>query len=83
MPQITVPTVCFLSFQSTDLLLPLSLFVELLLPLGLLLPLHLAHKLWRAILNEIAHVVDTSPLGQAIRNVHDTLTIEHVASVSN
>ena len=54
--------------------------VELLLSLGLTLSLVLADKVWWAVLDKIAGVVETRPLGQTIRNVHDTLAIEHVAS---
>jgi hypothetical protein len=56
-------------------------FVKSLLSLGLTLSLVLADKLWGAVLDELALVVETGPLGKTIRNVHDTLTVEHVASV--
>jgi hypothetical protein len=55
-------------------------FVELLLSLGLTLSLVLANKLWRAVLNELTLVVEAGPLGETVRDVHNTLTVEHVAS---
>jgi hypothetical protein len=55
-------------------------FVESLLSLGLTLSLVLTNKLWGAVLDELALVVETGPLGKTIRDVHDTLTVEHVAS---
>jgi len=55
-------------------------FVELLLSLGLTLSLVLANKLWRAVLNELTLVVEACPLGETVRDVHNTLTVEHVAS---
>jgi hypothetical protein len=55
-------------------------FVESLLSLGLTLSLVLTDKLWGAVLDELALVVETSPLGETVRDVHDTLTVEHVAS---
>lgn len=54
--------------------------VELLLSLGLTLSLVLADKVWGAVLNQVASVVETRPLGKTIGNVHDTLAVEHVAS---
>lgn len=54
--------------------------VELLLSLSLTLSLVLADKVWGAVLDEIARVVEARPLGKTIRNVHDTLAVEHVAS---
>jgi hypothetical protein len=55
-------------------------FVESLLSLGLTLSLVLADKLWGAVLDEVAAVVETRPLGETVRDVHDTLAVEHVAS---
>jgi hypothetical protein len=55
-------------------------FVESLLSLGLTLSLVLADELWGAVLDEITLVVETGPLGKTVRDVHDTLTVEHVAS---
>jgi hypothetical protein len=55
-------------------------FVESLLSLGLALSLVLADKLWGAVLDEVAAVVETRPLGETVRDVHDTLAVEHVAS---
>lgn len=55
-------------------------FVESLLSLGLTLSLVLADELWGAVLDEVAAVVETRPLGETVRDVHDTLAIEHVAS---
>ena len=55
-------------------------FVESLLSLLLTLSLVLADKLWGAVLDEVAAVVETGPLGETVRNVHDTLAVEHVAS---
>jgi hypothetical protein len=55
-------------------------FVESLLSLGLTLSLVLADKLWGAVLDEIALVVKTGPLGETVRDIHDTLAVEHVAS---
>jgi hypothetical protein len=55
-------------------------FVESLLSLGLTLSLVLTDKLWGAVLDELALVVETGPLGKTVRDVHDTLTVEHVAS---
>lgn len=51
-----------------------------LLSLLLALSLVLADKLWRAVLDEVAAVVETGPLGETVGDVHDTLAVEHVAS---
>lgn len=55
-------------------------FVESLLSLGLTLSLVLTDKLWGAVLDELALVVETGPLGKTVRDIHDTLTVEHMAS---
>ena len=40
----------------------------------------LADKLWGAVLDEVAAIVETGPLGETVGDVHDTLAVEHVAS---
>jgi len=51
----------------------------LMLAILLTLPLILLHQLGRTILDQLARLVQSCPLRQAIGNVHDTLTVEHVA----
>ena len=57
--------------------------LESLLSLLLTLSLVFADKLWGAVLDEVAAVVETRPLGETVRNVHDTLAVEHVTSEEN
>ncbi len=54
---------------------------ELLLALLLALALVLLDLLRRTIFNEIAVIVDSAPLRQAVRDIHDPLLVEHMQSV--
>ena len=56
--------------------------LESLLALSLSLPLVLLDELWWTVFNEITVTVDSSPLWKSVRNVHDSLVVEHVASVT-
>lgn len=42
------------------------------------LSFELAHHFWRAVLHQLAALIQTAPLGQSVWNVHDALAIEHV-----
>ena len=63
---------------SPDLLVVALL--ELLPSLLFALALELLHHLRWAILNQVALIVETTPLWQTVRNVHDALAVEHMAS---
>lgn len=56
---------------------------EALLTLLLSLPSELLDLLWRRVLNEIAILVQTRPLGQTVGDVNAALAIEHVASMQD
>jgi hypothetical protein len=62
----------------SSLILPL---LELLVTFLLSLPLKLLDHLRRTVLNQIALIAQARPLRQSIRNIHDALTVEHVAAI--
>jgi len=78
---------CTHNIQRVLLIYAIHLFVltllEPLLPLFLTLALVLLHKLRRRVFDEIALLVQARPFGQTIRNVHNALAVEHVASVKH
>ena len=53
---------------------------HLFVPLILALALMLTHHIGRAVLDKVGLTAQTAPLGQTIGDVHDTLTVEHVAA---
>ena len=61
------------------MLLILSL-VKPLLSLLLSLPLHLLDLLWRTVFNQLTLTAQPTPLRQPIWDVHDPLSIKHVAA---
>lgn len=58
----------------------IRVILHLLLTLLLPLPFQLPDLLRRAILNQITLIINTRPLRQAIGDVHNALTVEHVAA---
>ena len=58
------------------------LLTDILLYISLPLALHLLNHLRRAVLNELALVIDACPLRQTVRDVDHSLRVEHVASTS-
>jgi hypothetical protein len=59
-------------------LIRLSL-LEFLRPLFLAFALQFLNLLLGAVLDQIALAIDATPLWQSVRNVHDTLSVKHVA----
>lgn len=58
----------------------ISIVFQLFLPLLLSLSFELLNLFWWAVLNQIRHFVDATPLGQAVWDVHNPLAVEHMAT---